>query len=126
MMAEWLVEWRSSSDHRNRLAAALEDVRRLPYADRIVVFGSMGRGDPLPGDVDLIVEVDGSVPPYDLLAIARRHYGLIDPFVRMGPRGRLLVRDDDAVEWKRARNVRSIMLGMRTDGRPLADVRFQP
>ncbi len=119
-------EWRSSPAHRMRLAAALEDLRRLPCAGGIIVFGSMGRGDPLPGDVDLVLDVTGSMLPYEVLAVARHHYGLVDPFVRIREPTRLLVRDAEAAGWIRARNVRSIRQGIERDGRPLAEVRFEP
>ncbi len=55
---------------RTRLAAALPDLRRRYPILTLGVFGSWARGEQTPtSDVDLLVEFDGVVTYFDVLAL---------------------------------------------------------
>jgi hypothetical protein len=89
-------------------------VRQNPLSRCAQVFGSMARAHPSPKGLDLLVSLPGVRHPnvgnaadypalYDLLTIARRWYGYLDPFVWNGRS--LWVRNADATSYERARIV---------------------
>jgi len=110
------------------LSAVLDDLRRSPVADRLVVFGSMARGSFLPGDVDVAIDLR-SVPPVDELALhgllrtARKHYGWVDVFV-IEQDGNLLVRNEQATAWTNAKGARALKAAIAAEGKPLSEVTY--
>jgi hypothetical protein len=99
-----------------------------PWAERIQVFGSVGRGDASPRDLDIVVNFrDRSIgamqwdqPLHELIRLAKKHYGWLDPFLNY--RDALVVRNDNATSWIRSNNVRAMRANMKRDGVPLAQV----
>lgn len=106
------------------LAVILERLRRNPLAPLMVVFGSAGRGEVVPGDLDVFVDLRPGQPALraisrderaaaraDLLAIGAYgtpFYGLLDPFLLVHPKGQwqrpvLWCRNDDSRGWIRAK-----------------------
>lgn len=64
--------------------ACLDDLRALPFSDRIVVFGSVLRGpDVLPGDIDVFVDEPSKEEQDALIALCQKHFGKLDVFVRI-------------------------------------------
>lgn len=124
----------SQDEHLQKLQRVLRflstDPRLAEMRDRMTVFGSAAQGKARPKDIDLMVnyhDFRGSAYVPDqiqganlLLALARKYYGLFDPFIRVGPY--LYTRNDAATGWITARNVRGIEKGVKTDGKPIADV----
>lgn len=105
--------------HAARLQSVYRALRELPYADIIQVFGSAAKGKSNPADIDVVVDLrsrDGlTLDALDgLLRIARRHYGLLDPFV-ITEQGKLLARNDLATGWKAARNGAQLLQSMQGD-----------
>lgn len=100
----------------------------LPFADKIAVFGSLAKGSAAPGDIDLFVDLSGEAfvddkqlsPYWVLIQIARKHYGLVDPFLRF--KNALFVRNSEASGWIRATNVRALKKAMDTDALPLTTI----
>ena len=87
-------------------------IQKNPLSHNTFVFGSMGRGQNTPRDVDLLIPLPIHVSPNQtnhpnapallhLLAIAREWYGYLDPFVWDGRR--LWVRNAEATAYERAR-----------------------
>jgi len=110
------------------LAMALASLRGSSLASRLVVFGSVARGRFLPGDVDVAIDLRDGGPAderelADLLRIARKHYGWLDPFV-IDTDGTLLVRNERATSWTKARNARALKAAIRSEGRPLSEVTY--
>lgn len=106
------------ADHARRLSSVLEALRALPFADRIVVFGSVSSGAFLPGDLDVSVDLasgkagDVAGIAGSLLSLASRHYGYLDTFL-VDARGGLHVRNENANGWERARNAKGIKAGIK-------------
>ncbi len=109
----------------------LAELKRLPFADKVAVFGSVARGtDGEFSDLDVVVDLRPAIfrgvnqlREYDaLIRMAKRRYGSFDPFLRFG--NALFVRNDLATGWQAAINQRSMLAAMDRDGRPLSDVSF--
>lgn len=110
--------------------AILSRLEKSDLADRITVFGSVARGTTSPGDLDIVVDLrpltsdearrqDPRLSRFaTLLGLAWRHYGSFDPFLRFGDT--LIVRDDDARGWIRAKHARAILKNVDREGIPLA------
>lgn len=63
------------------IISVLSDLRKLPYADKIIILGSVAPGDRRPSsNVDAFVEWQGTAAPWELIALAHKHYGSLDPF----------------------------------------------
>ncbi len=96
--------------------------------DRIYIFGSVARGNPDAGDVDIIL--DCSDLSYettmrlqgvnDLLSLSRQFYGLIDVFIQT--ERWMFVRNEHATGWDNAKNIRAIRRGIKADAKPLDEV----
>jgi predicted nucleotidyltransferase len=116
------------SAQNQKLLAIARAMSRLPYAERIMVFGSMAEGSETPGDIDVFVDL--SETPYtdslqcreffDLIRLANKHYGYVDPFIRFADD--LVVRNDAATGWVTAKNKRGITKNMLAQAKPLKDV----
>jgi len=111
------------------LAAVLGDLRASTLADRLMVFGSMARGRFLPGDIDVAIDLRSGpqVDDYDLnrlLHIARKHYGWLDVFV-IEQDGNLLVRNERATAWTKAKGARALKDAIQSEGRPLSEVAYE-
>lgn len=109
---------------RPRLAAILAALKAHPLAPYLVVFGSVARGTSGPySDLDVFLDCACREPtPSELgalLALCRRYYGSLDVFLRTQTAG-LYVRDEEATDWTRARNARSILRSVRREGVPLS------
>ena len=113
------------------LTIVLQALKKSPLAARVKVFGSYAKQMPDPKDIDVVVEF--SVLPTDseraelnrLLSLARHHYGVLDIFV-LQPHSPLLVRNDLATGWQRAKNATQIKLAIKNDGILLDDIAFPP
>jgi hypothetical protein len=90
------------------LVQVLLAVRESPLSPCCLVFGSMARGEPVPGDLDLLVILPGLRSPNvgtassyrplcQLLAIVAHWPGCFDPFVWNGRW--LWVRDDTSTRY---------------------------
>ena len=93
----------------------------LSYAENIVVFGSVARGDAKwSSDVDVFFDarIGGPRDISAFLAIARAYPGGFDPFV-MTSRG-LMVRNDDSTDFVLARRAKEIMKNIGAEGVPLS------
>jgi hypothetical protein len=111
-----------------RLNEVLRQLRNLPYANRLIVFGSVAAGKVTPFDVDVAV-LDRETPfrcwaqptPYGaLLRLARRYYGDLDPF--LGFADVLICRNAQATAWQAAIHARALLRSIPTNGRPLAEI----
>jgi len=126
LLEEGTVAPAALSPHREsnaKLNEVLDALRALPYADRITVFGSVARGKAYPTDIDVWVDLrgsDGSEDLSPLLRLARRHYGLFDPFVETGDG--VDVRSETARSWVAARGARAIKASVLAEGRPLSEI----
>lgn len=114
-----------------RLTAIAESMMALPYSNRIMVFGSMAAHAKNPGDIDVFLDCrgtaystadkSGQLAGYaELIRISRKHYGSVDPFLVFDDC--LLVRNDLATGWARARNAKSLLKQMDQHGKQLASV----
>jgi 8-oxo-dGTP pyrophosphatase MutT (NUDIX family) len=114
----------------------LEQLKALPYADKIKVFGSVVSGKHVPGDIDLVCDIRGADngrkhPAWrDLLSIASKHYGSVDPFIIADAglvNGKmtyyLWARNDYATGWIRSRNSRKMLKNMEQQGVPVKNVK---
>jgi len=111
------------------LSAVLDALRGSPLAPRLVVFGSVARGRFLPGDIDVSIDLRVGSPTDEreltnLLRISRKHYGWLDPFV-IEPDGTLLVRNETATSWTKAKGARALKSAIRSEGRPLSEVTYE-
>lgn len=107
----------------------LHELERCPGTDALRIFGSVARGDADPKDLDVVLSIPerrGAFKAHEhalantLLRFARQHYGWLDPFLRLDDA--LLVRDDRATGWIRAKNAAALLRAMDQDGVRLADV----
>jgi predicted nucleotidyltransferase len=111
-----------------RLNEVLQQLRRLPYADRILVFGSVAAGKARPFDIDIALieprtrfERGEQLDSYGaLLRLARRYYGDLDPFLAFP--NLLICRNAEATAWVRATHARGLRRAIQTEGRPLAQI----
>jgi predicted nucleotidyltransferase len=107
------------------VAHIAQHLAALPFAQRILVFGSAARAGAQPKDLDLFIDLRGqpqaNLSEYArLLLLSRIYYGMLDPYL-VTDKG-LLVRDSHAQRWVKARSGRELLASMKRDGRPLADV----
>lgn len=113
------------------LTVIAESLMTLPYSKRIMVFGSMAAHTDNPGDIDVFLDCrgtaystadkSGQLAGYaELIRISRKHYGSVDPFIVFDDC--LLVRNDFATGWARARNAKSLLKQMDQHGQQLASV----
>lgn len=92
----------------------------------ITVFGSLARSAERPGDLDLLIDLrhedDWRAARAARLALrlARENYGKVDPFLRT--RDGLIVRNDEATGWQRAKNARAILGNATREGVPISEV----
>lgn len=115
-------------NYNQQLLGMAKAMARLPYADKIKVFGSMAAGSSLPGDIDVFVDLSDTILTDDrqymefsgLLKLARLNYGSVDPFLRF--RNTLIVRNDTATGWTRASNARAMRQNMDEQAKPLSEV----
>jgi hypothetical protein len=95
----------------------LHELRRLPHASQVRVFGSLitDKSQPVDVDVGLValecatwdhVRQRYAATVHTLLALAHAHYGWLDPYVLL--EGNVVVRNDEATGWKVAANAGSI------------------
>jgi hypothetical protein len=97
----------------------IRKLQALPYADSITVFGSVARGEArLASDVDIFCDSEDA--PSGIMRIASQHYGALDPFYV--ETGVLMVRNDYATGWTRAKNARDILANIRKEGVPLNSI----
>lgn len=116
------------SNSNQKLLAIAKAMSRLPYADKIMVFGSMAAGAEQPGDIDVFVDLPDTPFTdseqcrefFDLIGLANRNYGYVDPFIRFADD--LVVRNDAATGWTTAKNKREIKKNMTAQAKPLGDV----
>lgn len=115
-------------DNNKKLLGLAKAMARLPYADKIKVFGSMAAGSSLPGDIDVFVDLSDTALTDDrqyqefsgLMKLARLNYGYVDPFLRF--KNTLIVRNDTATGWTRASNSRAMRQNMDEQAKPLSEV----
>lgn len=127
MLDERLLAWLDT--HLSKLHTVLSELTQLPHADRLRVFGSVKAGKELPGDVDVFADTEGmsseDIKEFsrNLISIARRYYGCLDPFLLV--KGKLHSRNDDANGWEYAHKAPQLLSAGR-DGIPLEDVMLEP
>jgi hypothetical protein len=126
-------------DSNTRIDELLKLLAKRPYADRVIVFGSVARCSSSPRDLDIAVDLtsirlddddwilrDEASPTsgYEkLLLIARRHYGWFDPFLMF--RDTLLVRNAEATAWVVSLNRRAMRKSIHEEGVPLDRILMQ-
>lgn len=109
----------------------LASVAALPSAEKIVIFGSVATNGENPGDLDLCLMVEdcedwnGALATYAptiqaLRKLAYKNYGYLDPFVKTS--SMLVVRNDAATGWQRAKNSRGLIAAIRKDGVPIREL----
>lgn len=111
-----------------RLLGIAKQMSSLPCAPKIQVFGSMAELKENPVDIDVFVDMsdipftssDQCREFFDLIRLAHRNYGYVDPFIRFSDA--LVVRNDEASGWMKANNRRAIEKNMASQAKPLADV----
>lgn len=86
-----------------------------PLSRNMRVFGSAATPDADANDIDVFLDCPGPAGRTagldDILELARRHYGRLDPFVLRD--GVLWTRNDDATGWVRARNAAALIAAGR-------------
>jgi predicted nucleotidyltransferase len=98
--------------HNASLNAILSELREVSGASQVRVFGSAAKGKQVPGDLDLYVDLNGLEPDVEkaltgaLMSLARKHYGLVDPF--LDKKGVLYTRNDSATGWEKAKQAGKI------------------
>lgn len=115
-------------NYNQQLLGMAKAMARLPYADKIIVFGSMAAGSSLPGDIDVFVDLSDTDLTDErqyqqfsgLIKLARLNYGYVDPFLRF--KNTLIVRNDTATGWTRASNARAMCQNMDEQAKPLSEV----
>ncbi|WP_274644776.1 hypothetical protein [Pseudomonas serbica] len=115
-------------NYNQKLLGVAKSMTRLPYADKIKVFGSMAEGSLQPGDIDVFVDLSDTALTDDrqyqefseLIKLARRNYGFVDPFLRF--KNTLIVRNDTASGWIRASNARAMRQNMDEHAKSLSEV----
>ena len=121
----------SNAEKINLLIA---EVRQMPAAGSVVVFGSVARRDKPPVDLDLVLDArdcgswQEACEKYqstiaELLALARRHYGYLDPFV--WTQAGLVVRNAEATGWQRANHQKTLVQAIGNDGVPLTNLQLE-
>lgn len=108
----------------------LQYLRSHKIASSIYIVGSVAKGSSAPGDVDVLVDMRGSNYSYEalvqlrsLLCIANRqsgNYGLVDVFVMFD--NALVVRNDEATGWAKAKNAKAIKANFVMDMVPVCAV----
>lgn len=126
-----------------KILAALDSEQFAPLRDRMLIFGSMGRGSATPRDIDLMIDLRDISPDrfseqhplgdlaYRILSLARRHYGYLDPFCMTAynkancgsSRTILFCRNEYASGFTQAVRKSIIWKDSQRDGRRVADVR---
>ena len=101
-----------------KIIAILRWLKKQSFADRVLVVGSVARGKPDPGDLDIVVDVRPLFLSHNetwrigsrLLTVARhpKYYGLFDPFLLTG--NGLFARNDYANGWERSKLRRKDLL----------------
>ncbi len=111
-----------------RILKILRGQQFAPFVKRMKIFGSLAKGSANPKDVDIMLDYSDVttgllMPPdevYLFLALARKFYGSVDVFVKVGHI--LYVRSDDASDWITSKNAKKIWKDSQTDGRPVSDI----
>lgn len=136
------METRSLQSPCDRLQAILRDMafdpRLAPFLDRLLVFGSVARGDSHPGsDLDLLLDLTAEKPfsqfpptRHDglsgLLSHCSRNYGFVDVFVQFRfvfeESANLWVRDDHARGWTPASHAKALMRNAQQEGVAFLDL----
>jgi predicted nucleotidyltransferase len=110
-----LIEAVEAPKERPTWQTVIQELKALPYADKIIVFGSVAKGTTNEhSDVDCFI----TVPPKGIMDIAKRYYGALDPFC-MSKEGKLAVRNDYATGWIHAKKARELLRAIKRDGVPL-------
>lgn len=124
----------ASTEHIAKLTRILRvldtDARVGKFRDRIIIFGSVARGEiGAYSDIDIMIDLNDQDhglgfmyhPDIDgigiFLAIAKHFYGLVDVFVRT--KRWMAVRSDDARHWIPAKGSRALWKIARTEGKSL-------
>lgn len=114
----------------NRLIKALSESN---FSNKLIVFGSVAAGKLEPVDLDVVLDARDCECQRDaeivyanemnqLMGLAKRHYGFLDPFVLT--RRDLYVRNDVATGWQAARNKKGIKAAIES-GKRLMDIAFK-
>lgn len=116
----WLISTRVK-----RLDSIIKSLRANAYAPEIRIFGSAANDDgKLPSDIDVFIDTKrfvlsreiGGKALSEMLAIARRYPGMLDPFVLHN--GKLWTRDSESSKWIKAKNPKELATAGRS-GVPL-------
>lgn len=113
------------------LRSLILQIATLPSADRIVVFGSAAAGKENPRDLDVCLLAD-DYPDWKsavsahretiqrLRELAFQNYGALDPFVLTS--SVLVVRNDEATGWQRAKNSPGIARAIKEKSIPVKEL----
>ncbi len=121
----WPIEalFGEAASRNARLNALVADLRTIPGAAGIRVFGSVARGKVGPGDIDTVYDLHAgngrevAACSSAMIRLAYGAYGFYDPFCLGG--GKLTVRNDLATGWQAARNSRGILAAIAEASVPL-------
>ncbi len=115
------------AESNDTIKSILNKLSSLPFADKIIVFGSVARGDSTAtSDLDVVVEAEIPYSPSELkkyrelINIGHSNYGSFDPFVMFTDL--LAVRNDECTGWSKAKNANNILRNIKKDGRRLNDL----
>ena len=105
----------------NNVLAAL---KALSYAADIRLFGSAVKGKEAPGDLDVFLDLRGKDRKHpawkDLVSIAHKYYGSLDPFIITDDG--VMVRNDYATGWIVSKKQNKMVREMLQDGIPIVSV----
>jgi predicted nucleotidyltransferase len=107
-----------------RFLPVLQALAALPYADRLIVFGSIAKGTTHEfSDVDVFLDCTekGIKESGLLLKLCKQFYGQLDVFIDTVHSG-LLVRDEEATSWTMAERSTSLRRAAKKDGKPLKEI----
>jgi len=101
----------------------LSQLRELPFADRMKVYGSAARGKPFPGDIDVWIDFRGTGFTMEdaeyVLAMAKGYPGMFDPVLATD--AGCFSRGDWGTEWEIIPNHERVEEAVLAEGIPLSD-----
>jgi hypothetical protein len=103
----------------------LNKLATYPFADKIIVFGSLAKNANKAGDVDIFLNAEPDDPQKEmylslLISLAKKYYGNLDPFFVES--GVLFSRNDYATGWQVAKKEQSLLRAIHGEGKTLREV----
>jgi hypothetical protein len=104
------------NDTLKNILKILNNSKFAKFKEHMKIFGSITTDKPEPNDIDIMLDYSefkgsvhepNSIPDINIfLSLARKYYGYVDVFVRVGKK--LYVRDDTASGWIIAKKSKQI------------------